>query len=164
MNDAALGTHSLNRKVERVTREAMNMNDGYSFAVMDEERGRTGFHIVRVVGVDGEVADTLVLGPGLGCGELDVGASAGAEPHAGLEFACVDPFAGCGDPEGVVVGRDQCAGFAAVVAVGVDGELDKVLGSAAGNGAEHRLWGGLPGARVGGEYHVADLDFVDRFS
>ncbi len=130
---------------------------------MNKNGHGSGTHIVCMVGGDGEVVDALVLGPGLGCGELDVSACAGAEPRAGLEFACVDPFAGCGDPEGVVVGGDQCAGLVTMVAIGVDGELDEVLGSGAGDGGEDGLGCGLAGGRVGGQDLVADLDLVDRF-
>lgn len=49
--------------------------------------------------VDGEVVHTLVLGPGLDRGDLDVGACAGAQPHAPLELAGFDPRRSLSKPE-----------------------------------------------------------------
>src|SRR5690606_14875297 len=77
--------------------------DAASVSVMNEYRCSPRQYIVRVVVGDGEVVDALVLG-GLvfGGGDLDVGAGAGAEPHAGLEVGGLHPLADvAGDPEGV---------------------------------------------------------------
>ena len=76
---------------------------------MDEDRGVAGFYIVGVEVGDGEVVNALIMGDTVfDSGDLDVGAGAGAEPHAGFEVGGLYPLADvAGDPEGVVVGGDE---------------------------------------------------------
>lgn len=78
---------------------------------MHQHRRCAGEHIVRVQVGDSEIVDALpVSGPVFGGGYLDVGAGAGAEPHARLEVTGVGPLVEvASDPEGVGVGGDDDA-------------------------------------------------------
>lgn len=53
---------------------------------------------IGVVGVgDVDVVDALMARRGFDCGDLDVGACAGSQPHAELEPAGVHPLLECGE-------------------------------------------------------------------
>src|SRR5690606_507315 len=154
-------------------------------AVVDQDMRLGRQYIVGVVVGDGEVVDALVVG-GLvfGGGDLDVGAGAGAEPHAGLEVGGLHPLADvAGDPEGVVGrGNDDTASVGVVggliqegatwvrrvaqrqegaCAVGVDGDLNEILLTLARDGGQHGFGGGFTCFGVGRQHFIADLEVLD---
>ncbi|CAL9437112.1 hypothetical protein SUDANB21_02168 [Streptomyces sp. enrichment culture] len=121
-------------------------------AVVDEDRRGSRLHVVRVGVADGEVVDGGArCRPAFDRGDLDVRAGARLEPLAGLEVGGVEPLAEFGDPEGVAVGRGDLGSGLALVAVGVDDDLDQVLEALALDLGGDRLDAGFTGLGVGGD-------------
>jgi hypothetical protein len=80
---------------------------GLAIAIVNQDRSGPRQHIVRVRGLDRQVVSEVLVVPNLdGCDAYGC-ARAGAEEHAGLDVAGVDPcLQGC-DPEGVGDCRDN---------------------------------------------------------
>ena len=97
--------------------------------------------VVRVVLVDGEVVDGVLLIIGAGLDDANAVAVGGAEPIPALEVSGFGP-AFTSDPERVPSGGGDGRALASPGPAGIDGEVDQVLQPRAGDDRRDRAPGG----------------------